>query len=152
MICRLSSSATPPSPVRVALFTCLQTTQTQCDNIRHLFAALTCPTELSQLSEMYAPPSPLKPVFTAETHTRPFSFPVTRHHINPSTPDNKRSTWCGPYASLASAGSPTSSINRRKDKHRVHLSDIFQDGPSSAPITPITPIPFSPTWAAKRAR
>ncbi|KAG6894256.1 hypothetical protein C0993_011961, partial [Termitomyces sp. T159_Od127] len=46
-------SATPPSSsaLRIALHTTLLTTQTQCDNVRQLFSALTSPSELSQLCE-----------------------------------------------------------------------------------------------------
>jgi len=136
-----SSNPSIPSPIRVALHSCLQTTHTQCDNIRHLFSALTLPTELSQLSEMYAPPSPIKSGFTPETSSRPFSFPSPSLSPpplhQPTTPENKRATWNGSYASLAHAGSPTNTISRRRDKHRTHLSDVFRDA-TSAPTTPLS--------------
>ncbi|KIM39660.1 hypothetical protein M413DRAFT_447124 [Hebeloma cylindrosporum] len=146
-----SSSPSTPSPIRVALYSCLETTHTQCDNIRHLFSALTLPTELLQLSEMYAPPSPIKSGFTPETSTRPFSFPSPRLSSppQPTTPENKRATWNGSYASLAYAGSPTNAISRRRDKHRTHLSDVFGGATSSAPTTPLprTPGPSLPDVA-----
>ncbi|KAF7356998.1 hypothetical protein MVEN_01036400 [Mycena venus] len=45
----------PPSPVsaiRLSLHSSLHTTQTQCDNVRHLLAALTAPVEAAQLAEI----------------------------------------------------------------------------------------------------
>ncbi len=53
-----SVPSSPSSPLRVALGSTLYTTQTQLDNVRNLSAALTSPSELSQLSEMHASPSP----------------------------------------------------------------------------------------------
>ncbi|KAF8972738.1 hypothetical protein BDZ97DRAFT_2070616 [Flammula alnicola] len=135
---RNSSGPPSPSTIRIALHSCLQTTHTQCDNVRHLFSALTSPTELSQLSEMYAPPSPIKPGFSAEIGSRPFSLSSPRLQsspiYSPTTPESKRSTWNGPYAGLAYAGSPTNPVFRRR--HRVNLSEFFQAGVNSAPTTP----------------
>ncbi|KDR80851.1 hypothetical protein GALMADRAFT_91528 [Galerina marginata CBS 339.88] len=146
-----TSGSSPPSPIRVALHSCLQGAHTQSDNIRHLFSALTSPADLSQLSEMYAPPSPILSGFALETSSRPFSFPSPRLQSTvlhtPTTPENKRSTWNGSYSSLAYAGSPTSSLLRRRDKrdkHRVNLSDVFKPGTSSAPTTPSLHNPLSP--------
>ncbi|PPQ68050.1 hypothetical protein CVT26_007334 [Gymnopilus dilepis] len=154
---RSSSGSSSPSPIRVALHSCLQTTHTQCDNIRQLFAALTSPSNLSQLSEMYAPPSPMALGFSPEMISRPFSFPSPRLPSSqlprPTTPENKRSTWNGSYASLAGAGSPPSTLFRRRDEkkanHRMHLSDVFRLAPTSAPVTPLplspgTPLPEVP--------
>ncbi|KAF9038637.1 hypothetical protein BJ165DRAFT_1531697 [Panaeolus papilionaceus] len=139
---RTSSGPSTSSSVRVALHSCLQTTQTHCDNIRQLFSALTSPSELSQLSEMYAPPSPMKSVFASDPQMRPFSFPSPRLASQfPTTPENKRSTWNGSYSSLAFAGSPTSPLYRRRDRHRANISDLFSSNASSAPVTPM---PTSP--------
>jgi hypothetical protein len=102
---------------------------------------------------MYSPPSPIKSGFTPETSTRPFSFPSARLSSppphQPTTPENKRATWNGSYASLAYAGSPTKAISRRRDKHRPHLSDVFRGAASSAPTTPLphTPGPSLPDVA-----
>ncbi|KAF8874053.1 hypothetical protein CPB84DRAFT_1798036 [Gymnopilus junonius] len=143
-----SSGSSSPSPIRVALHSCLQATHTQCDNIRQLFTALTSPSNLSQLSEMYAPPSPMALTFSPEMLSRPFSFPSPRlqqsHPPRPTTPQNKRSTWNGSYASLAIAGSPPSTLFRRrekKEKHRMNLSDVFRLGHTSAPVTPLPVTP-----------
>ncbi|KAF4610441.1 hypothetical protein D9613_007209 [Agrocybe pediades] len=132
-------SPSSPSPVRLALHSCFQTTHTQCDNIRHLFSALTSPTDLSQISEMYAPPSPTKLTFTLDPHSSPFSFASQRLQKSPTPPSrrDKRSTWNGSYASLSYATSPTSPLGRRRDKHRANISDIFQTGTTSAPTTPL---------------
>jgi len=141
----LYSPATPSlssSSVRVALHSTLQTTHTQCDNIRQLFSALTSPSELSQLSEMYAPPSPVRSSSSIlDSGSRPFSFP-SLHRVNsvPTPLEKKRSTWNGSYSSLAFAGSPT---NRRREKHRSNLSSLFQSSSASAPVTPIPSSPGS---------
>ncbi|KAF9479553.1 hypothetical protein BDN70DRAFT_878612 [Pholiota conissans] len=133
-----STGASSPSPIRVALHSCLQMTHTQCDNIRHLFSALTSPTHLSQLSEMYAPPSPANSVF--ETSPRRLSVSSPRLPYQPAslptTPQNKRSTWNGSYSSIAFSGSPTMSIYRRRKRRQANLSDVFQASVSSAPSSP----------------
>jgi hypothetical protein len=75
----LYGSSAPPSALRVALQSSLNTTQTQCDNIRQLLMALASPLELSQLSEMYAPPSPTPSKHFALSHSfdlRPMSLPI----------------------------------------------------------------------------
>jgi hypothetical protein len=53
------SNTSNNNPLRISLHTTLHTTHTQSDNIRALFSALTLPEEISQLAEMYAPPSPV---------------------------------------------------------------------------------------------
>ncbi|KAF8888090.1 hypothetical protein BD779DRAFT_1525528 [Infundibulicybe gibba] len=141
----------PSSSLRVALHTSLHTTQTQCDDIRHLLSALTCPSELSQLSEMYAPPSPTKTTFSTQDLTaRPLSLPVSRRRTSstPSDPSfipqNKRSTWNGSYSSLANAGSPPMQVLKRREKRRSDLSALLQVSPSSR-SAPVTPTPESPS-------
>ncbi|KAJ2915939.1 hypothetical protein MD484_g4486, partial [Candolleomyces efflorescens] len=167
------STTTPAmtsNTLRVSLHTTLQTTRTQCDNVRQLFSALTCPSELSQLSEMYAPPSPLKsPLSLVDSpNTRPYSFP-TRHRgssvSSPTTPQNKRSTWhaanlnATSYSSLASVvGSPTTG-GGRKVKRRSNVSTLFQESSGAAAVqqgtvgspeqrhsasAPVSPFPLSP--------
>lgn len=133
------------SPIRVALHSSLQSSQSQCDNIRHLFSALTCPSELAQLAEMYASPSPIKSAFSTEMNSRPFSYPSAylRSPANasqtPITPESKRSTWNGSYTSLAQAGSPTNTINRRRERQHANLGDVFQaNNAMSAPVTPMS--------------
>ncbi|KIM90248.1 hypothetical protein PILCRDRAFT_176395 [Piloderma croceum F 1598] len=54
-----TKSNPPQTPLRISLHTTLHTTHTQSDNVRALFSALTLPEEISQLAEMYAPPSPV---------------------------------------------------------------------------------------------
>ncbi|KAF8806915.1 hypothetical protein BYT27DRAFT_7338887 [Phlegmacium glaucopus] len=133
-----ANSPITPSQVRVALHSCLQTTHIQCDNIRNIFSALTSPAELSQLSEMYAQ-SPSTAGFNPDLSSRPFSFPQSHSKTSPdvfTTPDSKRNTWSGSYTSLASAGSPTHSINRRRDRRRTGIPDLFGSSPISAPTTP----------------
>ncbi|KAG6840509.1 hypothetical protein C0991_006306 [Blastosporella zonata] len=142
--------ATPQSPsssLRVALHSSLLTTQTQCDNVRQLFAALTLPSELSQLSEMYAPPSPMaSSSFSQDSHTRPLSLPSRRRTLSmPSnplmSPESKRQTWTGSYSRLNQLGSPGFKVQR---KRRSDLTSLLQASPSptfmtaSAPVTPAT--------------
>lgn len=140
-------SSTPTNALRVSVHTTLQTTRTQCDNVRQLFSALTCPTELAQLSEMYAPPSPIKsPLSLVETSPRPYSFPS--RNMNLATPQNKRSTWHASYASLASMGSPPPSGLRKREKYRSGVSTLFQPEPATPSTAsasgPVTPSPLSP--------
>jgi len=137
-----SSPTSPSSSLRVALHSSLHTTQTQCDNVRRLFSALTTPAELSQLSEMYAPPSPLKPAFS-DLHDmpRPLSLPGSRKRTI-SIPEVKRSTWNGSYASLAHAGSPTMQVLKHREKRR---SDIYSLLESSSPMRSTVSAPVSPS-------
>ncbi|KAF6761817.1 hypothetical protein DFP72DRAFT_631595 [Ephemerocybe angulata] len=139
---KLRPPAMTSNSLRVSLHTTLQATRTQCDNVRQLFSALTSPAELAQLSEMYAPPSPIKsPLSLVETSPRPWSFPSRQP--NPTTPQNKRSTWHASYAGLASAGSPTSNVRRRDSKRRSNVTTLFPQDSASAPVTPaaLSPLP-----------
>ncbi|KAK7023503.1 hypothetical protein VNI00_016721 [Paramarasmius palmivorus] len=141
-----TSIPSPASSLRVALHSTLLTTQNQCDNVRQLLAALASHTELAQLSEMYAPPSPIpnKSTFNPSQGPRPFSLPIRKRSSSSpkshTTIDNKRATWNGSYASLANAGSPTMQILKRREKRRSDLSALLQSTTSpksaSAPVTP----------------
>lgn len=82
---------------------------------------------------MYAPPSPIKSSLSTEMTARPFSFPLAYRVSSsvgdssaPVTPQNKRFTWSGSYASLAEAGSPTNMIHRRREKQRAQIFDVFR--------------------------
>ncbi|THH18062.1 hypothetical protein EW146_g2882, partial [Bondarzewia mesenterica] len=137
-----TSPSSPSSSLRVALHSSLHTTQTQSDNVRQLLAALTSPVELSQLSEMYAPPSPIKVAFTLGSADRPLSLPPRQRTW--SAPSDKRATWNGSYAALASHGSPTKQVLRRREKRRSDLSVLLQTPESnrtnlSAPTSPRLP-------------
>ncbi|KAJ6581059.1 hypothetical protein B0H19DRAFT_1113475 [Mycena capillaripes] len=114
----------PPSPVsaiRLSLHSSLHTTQTQCDNVRHLLSALTAPLELAQLSEMYAPPSP-------------------RHSFPPLSPppsyDSKRSTWNGSYSSLSGVH-----LVKGREKRRSDLSGLLNVSSLRSHSAPSTPPP-----------
>ncbi|KAF5362185.1 hypothetical protein D9756_002172 [Leucocoprinus leucothites] len=164
----LSSSTactSPASSLRVALHSTLQTTQTQCDNVRHLLSALTSPSDLSQLSEMYAPPSPYKQNFafhdiraaksshssSRKRRQRPMSIPTPPSPSATATnfTDHKRMTWNGShnddsfYANNSSSMVP---VARRKARHRSDLSPFLGTSTStSASISaPVTPAPSSP--------
>lgn len=123
----------------------LHTTQNQCDNVRQLLSALTDPTQLSQISEMYAPSSPPKPASSLLDHPRPFSVPSARQRTI-STPTSKRSTWNGSYAALAQAGSPLGHLQKRRSRRSADLTSLFEPQSSkisiSEPPTPqrITPV------------
>ncbi|KAL1940873.1 hypothetical protein VTO73DRAFT_7914 [Trametes versicolor] len=157
-----TSSQAPSSALRLALQSSLQTTQTQCDNVRHLLSALTSPTSLSQISEMYAPPSPVRPPLTlldpprsplASNTIRPFSLPFTTPSRNRTTsfpltsPSNKRATWGGSHVALALSGSPTAQMLQRKQMNRrSDLASLFQPVPTIASVSaPVSPQPPSPT-------
>ncbi|KAJ8517492.1 hypothetical protein ONZ45_g5358 [Pleurotus djamor] len=144
-----TTPSSPLSHLRVSLNSTLHTTQTQCDNIRQLLSALTSPSELPQLSEMYAPPSPTKSTVDLDHEPlspRPLSLPISqasprqRTSSTPSAVSNKRSTWNGSYASLAVAGSPPNHLLRRREKRRSDLTSILRASLSeksfSAPSTP----------------
>ncbi|KAF8892737.1 hypothetical protein CPB85DRAFT_1331363 [Mucidula mucida] len=115
-ITRSRSSTANNTPLRVALQSTLHTTQTACDNIRPLFIALTSPDELRQLSEMYAPPNPQRPV-SLPTLTRKTAMEDKR-----ATWGGKRSTWYG----------------TPNGKRRSELTSLLSHSPSrSAPVTPL---------------
>ncbi|KAH6915758.1 hypothetical protein BKA70DRAFT_1368135 [Coprinopsis sp. MPI-PUGE-AT-0042] len=165
-------SSTPTNALRIALNSTLQTTRNQCENVRQLFSALTCPSELAQLSVMYAPPSPavksplLLPAETSFgggggpglTSPRPYSFPPRSSPGSPDATLNKRSTWSGPpapggptYTSLAGLGSPTTPF-RRRDRTSMYqrtgggqtnLSALFETG-SPTPSTGSVNTPVTP--------
>ncbi|KAJ3774494.1 hypothetical protein FB446DRAFT_728663 [Lentinula raphanica] len=144
---------TPSSTLRIALHSALLTTQSQCDDVRQLLSALASQSELSQISEMYAPPSPkLSKSFSPLSPSRPSSYPDSlsthsraRTRSAPDAVENKRATWNGSYSHLASAGSPSLQLTRRREKRRSDLSALLQatGTPSgslhsrSAPTTPI---------------
>ncbi|KAG5350332.1 hypothetical protein C0989_011524 [Termitomyces sp. Mn162] len=138
-------AATPPSSssLHIALHTTLLTTQTQCDNVRQLFSALTSPSELSQLSEMYAPPSPVTSSFSHDGHTRTLSLPSRRRTLSmPSDPllsgEPKRQLWSGTYSRLGQLDSPTFKTRAKGSVSLVPRT--LTSGPplttTSAPVTP----------------
>lgn len=140
---------TPSSSLRIALSTSLLTTHTQCDNVRQLLSAIASPPELAQLSEMYAPPSPMKLTFCLNNdHHRPLSLPGSRQLATSTSVHNqKRSTWNGSYSALAQAGSPTSHIAKRREKRRSDLSALLSaalPSPRSSVSAPTSPSPPKP--------
>ena len=134
-------SSPPSSPLRTALHAALQSTQTQSDNIRHVLVGLTSASSLAQLTEMYAPPSPMKP--HTPLHARSGSAISSSHISAVSTPTSeKRATWTSgipfSYAALANAGSPSRQSLKRLEKRRSDLSLLIR--PSGAAISaPATP-------------
>ncbi|KAJ3918712.1 hypothetical protein F5877DRAFT_41976 [Lentinula edodes] len=141
----------PASTLRIALHSALLTTQSQCDNVRQLLSALASHSELSQISEMYAPPSPMPfKSFSPLSPSRPSSYPEaiqlrTRTRSVPDSVENKRATWNGSYSYLANAGSPSLQLTRRREKRRSDLSALLQTAGTtstlqqsrSAPATPL---------------
>ncbi|KAJ7035522.1 hypothetical protein C8F04DRAFT_1097548 [Mycena alexandri] len=117
----------PPSPVsavRLSLHSSLHTTQTQCDNVRHLLSALTAPLELSQIAEMYAPPSP--------RHSMPPPSPDV-----PSHKESKRTTWNGSYSTISST--PSIHVSRNREKRRSDLSSLLNTSSLRSHSAPSTP-------------
>ncbi|KAI0339726.1 hypothetical protein BDW22DRAFT_583207 [Trametopsis cervina] len=139
------SPTSPQSPLlslRVSLQTSLNTTQSQCDNVRQLLAALTSPQQLSQLSEMYAPATPIKSTFpslASAEHLRPMSDPLTdwrRRTISMPQTSNKRATWNGSQAVSGGLLHPL----RQRQKRQSELRSLFsapEGHPLSAPSTPV---------------
>ena len=92
---------------------------------------------------MYAPPSPLKSIFSMDTEPhRPLSHPGSPQRKEPAV-DRKRSTWNGSYSSLASAGSPPAfQLARRRERRRSDLSALtgatspLRGSSSAAPMPP----------------
>ncbi|KAF8628710.1 hypothetical protein AX17_005933 [Amanita inopinata Kibby_2008] len=128
------SASSPSSSIRVALHSSLLTTQTQCDNVRQLFSALTSAIELSQLSEMYAPTSPSKSL-SFELSQRPLSLPTSQNMSPLSLPldakRNKRSTWNGSYTGLIDYVSPLPPLLRRRNKRRPDLTSVLRSSQTS---------------------
>ncbi|KAH8996175.1 hypothetical protein EDB86DRAFT_2920096 [Lactarius hatsudake] len=139
----ISPTLSPSSPLRVALHSSLQSTQVQSDNVRHVLVGLTAPSALAQLSEMYAPPSPTKPL--APLHSRSGSA-TAGSRMRASTPlsSDKRATWNGSisynYAALANAGTP-SRRSLRWEKRRSDLSALLLRPTEAAMSAPTTPEP-----------
>ncbi|KAM6497321.1 hypothetical protein JOM56_007794 [Amanita muscaria] len=136
-------TASPTSSIRVALHSSLLTTQTQCDNVRQLFSALTCPKELSQLSEMYSPALLKEAKTLSDGSPRPLSLSVSKKKSSSSSPNfNKRSTWNGSYTSLADQVGPLPQVVRRRGRRRSDLTSVLQGTTAmhaqSAPVTPFT--------------
>lgn len=139
-----SRKEAPLSSLRVSLQSSLLTTQSQCDNVRHLLTALTAPAELSQMSEMYAPSSPLKPSFVSLETLRPHSDSILLRRRTMSQPlepaTNKRATWNGSYMSLARAANPTAP-NIRKDRRRSDIFSVLNAAGKSTVSAPPSPLP-----------
>ncbi|KAH9167350.1 hypothetical protein EDB89DRAFT_1997747 [Lactarius sanguifluus] len=140
----MSPTLSPSSPLRVALHSSLQSTQVQSDNVRHVLVGLTAPSALAQLSEMYAPPSPTKPL--APLHSRSGSA-TAGSRMRASTPlsSDKRATWNGSmsynYAALANAGTPSRRSLMRWEKRRSDLSALLLRPTGAAMSAPTTPEP-----------
>jgi hypothetical protein len=138
----MAPSSPPFSPLRTALHSALQSTQTQSDSVRHVLVGLTSPSSLAQLSEMYAPPSPIKP--HTPLHTRSGSA-ITASRISPisTPPSEKRATWTSgisfSYAALANAGSPSRQSLKRWEKRRSDLSTLLLRPNGAAISAPTTP-------------
>ena len=134
-------SSPPFSPLRTALHTALQSTQTQSDSVRHVLVGLTSPSSLAQLTEMYAPPSPIKP--HTPLHARSGSVTPASRSSAISTPSEKRATWSGgitfSYVALANAGSPSRQSLKRWEKRRSDLSTLVLRPGGAAFSEPTTP-------------
>ncbi|EKM50723.1 uncharacterized protein PHACADRAFT_264171 [Phanerochaete carnosa HHB-10118-sp] len=139
--------ASPLFSLRIALQTSLHTTQSQCDNVRQLLSALTSPPQLAQLSEMYAPASPVKPSFFTAEQPRPLSDPIAAWRRRTlSTPAkqaaiNKRATWSPSRSSLAAAAELNGkgrAEKRRSDAGSVFLAPGVPSSSMSAPATPLS--------------
>ncbi|KAH9962617.1 hypothetical protein BC827DRAFT_1197031 [Russula dissimulans] len=140
----IAPSSLPSSPLRVALHSALQSTQTQSDNVRHVLVGLTSPSSLAQLSEMYAPPSPMKP--HTPLHARSGSATAASRVAAISTPlSEKRATWNGSipfsYAALADAGSPSRQSLKRWEKRRSDVSALLLRPSGTIMSAPTTPRP-----------
>ncbi|KAF8336159.1 hypothetical protein F5887DRAFT_987397 [Amanita rubescens] len=137
------SSASPTSSIRVSLHSSLLTTQNQCDNVRQLFSALTSVTELSQLSEMYAPTSNKSNQPLPDSNSRPLSLPTSQSR--PRLSDPRRLTWNGSYTTLADQVGPLPPFLRHREKRRSDMTSILQGlTPGTSRSAPVTPASNSP--------
>ncbi|KAH9981956.1 hypothetical protein BJV74DRAFT_887199 [Russula compacta] len=139
------ASSPPSSPLRVALHSALQSTQIQSDNVRHVLVGLTSPSSLAQLTEMYAPPSPVKPHHLLHTRVGSITTP-SRIPSSSTSPSEKRATWNGSipfsYASLADAGSPSRQSLKRWEKRRSDVSALLLRPSGAVMSAPTTPQPL----------
>ncbi|EED78953.1 predicted protein [Postia placenta Mad-698-R] len=140
----ISSGNVWDSAVNEAMAVIEKEERSQCDNVRQLLSALTEPSQLSQLSEMYAPSSPMRETFPSLNQPRPLSVPLSRQRTM-SGPADKRATWNGSYASLALAGSPTSHLQKRRSYRNSDMLSLFDAQSAkvsslSAPPSPLVPI------------
>ncbi|GJJ11533.1 hypothetical protein Clacol_005767 [Clathrus columnatus] len=135
-------------PLRQTLFETLRTIQTQCDDVRQLLVALSSPETISQLSPMYAPPSPshLEPSFGFSIpNRRPLSL-VGSFHIsdsdNPSRTrsqrplSDKRATWNAPSSHFSPLSSPSKRDSKLFTMSDYHMQLSGVNLPSSAPVSP----------------
>ena len=154
-----SAHSSPSSALRIALQSTLLTTQQQCDNVRPLLSALASPSELAQLSEMYAPSSPVQSSFSSPA--RP-SSPPTRPSWNrfSSFQENaaasgsnlkltptleKRRTWNGAQACGSERPPQSPTLLRKRENRRSDMQSLLKLGQSS-PSKLQTP-PHSPSLA-----
>ena len=157
----MSHSPVTSTSLRVALSSMLQTTQSQTDNVRQLFSPLTSGKQLSQLSEMYAPSTPLLPKgFSSSQHTksssvhsfgnRPLSLSITTpnsrlRHIEiegkETSKADKRSTWSAGSTDRRHSltGMPpmglASQFQARKAQRRSNLSNVMRPDEDEEPNT-----------------
>ncbi|KIP01829.1 hypothetical protein PHLGIDRAFT_131086 [Phlebiopsis gigantea 11061_1 CR5-6] len=141
-----TSMQAPSAGLRVALQSSLHTTQSQCDHVRQLLSALTSPPQLAQLSEMYAPASPVKPSFISFDQPRPLSDPLAawrrRTTSMPSaiSTANKRATWSPSRGSLAAVAGMNAMRRNEKRRSAVNPAFLSPTVPSSTMSAPPSPL------------
>lgn len=158
-----SSSAHSPSSsaLRIALQSTLLTTQQQCDNVRPLLSALASPSELAQLSEMYAPSSPVQSSFMSppripsplsrSSRSRFSSFQENAMasssslKLTPTPISEKRRTWNGAQAYSSEKGPQSPTLLRKREHRRSDMQSLLKTGRAS-PSKLQTP-PHSPSLA-----
>lgn len=141
-----TSMQAPSAGLRIALQSSLHTTQSQCDHVRQLLSALTSPPQLAQLSEMYAPASPVKPSFISLDQPRPLSDPMaawrrrTTSMPSATSTENKRATWSpsrGSLAAVAGMNAMRRNEKRRSAANPAFLSPAVPSSTMSAPPSPL---------------
>ena len=147
-----SMPATSTSALRISLHSTLLTTQNQCDNVRPLLAALASPEELAQLSEMYAPSTPVKLSYNLQSGPSPRRSRKNSVHSETDVDSprssrfdsDKRQTWSG-YNLSPNAGNRTSMAIKKRERRR---SDMFSllNNPSRSSSPTLKP-PHSPSLA-----
>ncbi|KZV88223.1 hypothetical protein EXIGLDRAFT_722919 [Exidia glandulosa HHB12029] len=138
--------------LRVALMSTLNTTDTQCDNIRNLFVPLTSPTALSQLSEMYAPPATKPSVLS-----RPLSPELSRrlsynHLANNGRPHTLRLSISRSHESLSHIRGQSASATMGRANRASWYGPQSSSAPYLSGLSGTATMPHSPLSKREKRR
>ncbi|KAI0364683.1 hypothetical protein BV20DRAFT_1116256 [Pilatotrama ljubarskyi] len=120
-----TSSQAPSSALRLALQSSLQTTQTQCDNVRQLLSALTSPTSLSQLAEI---PANKRATWNGSYAALALSGSPTAHFLKRKSM-NRRSDLASLFQPLPATSSVSAPVSPQPPSPATHsgLEDVTEE-------------------------